>query len=1466
MYKVLERIILDRFIKHREEITRDEQAGFRPGRSTIDQVFIVRRVIEIRQRYSKPMQLDFEAAFDSPHRGRLLNTLRADGVPGKFVRLLDDMNQRTAAAVRTPAGCTTSFEVVSGVRQGEVAGPFLFNFAIDDIMRRTVDQCPADIVLAPSGCPLTELEYVDDVVIFAESSTKLQHVVSIISKVAAAYGLRLYPDKCKQIWISSRPRTGIRVDGQPIELVDEFCYLGCTLKNNGSYERDVQQRCDKAASASNSSTKCLWSTPITNEVKLRVYLSAIRPIMMYGSETWAAPSTVMEKLDCTERKLLRRLLGYFWPRGPADRLVQRVLRSSSGSSWKNPPDRKRKFWTEAVKEDLRTLGVDRQFRRDYSHMIMQFGQFLSHDITHAPLDQGPNAEALNCSSCDSFRTVSTSCMPIPVPEDDPFFSPIIEDEPQCIPFVRSLNGQRQLGPRTQINQLTAYIDGSVIYGSTICEANALRAGHGGKLKTSHSSEKSGSLLPQAEDRSQCQSYPRYPCFMSGDERVSQHPGITTLHILFHREHNRLASKLSSINPHWDDEMLYQETRRIVGAEIAHITFNEFLPKVLGNEVVDKYDLRPKPNGYFTGYDEHCEATLSHSFSTSAYRFGHSLARRTSPKQYSSKMKGCSPVLNTVNGVAVGEATLPIWREHFKTLLNRLAPSAPELEHVHRLTYVVNEAPPTESEVPVYPISAEILKYLPPSGIRGMTKIIPSIWIDERTPDSWRHAIITPLHKKLSVTDPRNYRGISLLRGMYKVLERIILDRFIKHREEITRDEQAGFRPGRSTIDQVFIVRRVIEIWQRYSNPMQLDFEAAFDSPHRGRLLNTLRADGVPGKFVRLLDDMNQRTTAAVRTPSGCTTPFEVVIGIRQGTLAGPFVFNFAIDDVMRGTVDQCPADIVLAPSGCPLTELEYVDDVVIFAESSTKLQHVVSIISKVAAAYGLRLYPDKCKQIWISSRPRTGIRVDGQPIELVDEFCYLGCTLKNNGSYERDVQQRCDKAASASNSLTKCLWSTPITNEVKLRVYLSAIRPIMMYGSETWAAPSTVMEKLDCTERKLLRRLLGYFWPRETGRSPCSTNSEEFAGFELEEATWPKAKVLDEVIQCKLLLKIEKVEQSCVQGRHTSAKMRVIASGDDISPPIKSHKFFSRPDAYFHNYTSPLDLAQNFEYADAIYDMKNGGAGSILLGLVSSSAMAADRHLNDALRNYLFSIRGKPQSGHDLAAINIMRGRDHGVPPYVAHRKLCGLATPVSFADLSGEMSTSAVEALSSVYESVEDIDLFTGIISETPMKGAMVGPTAACIIADQFSRIKKCDRFHYENDGSQKFSQDQLDQIRQITLSSVICANHGWIRKLQPDAFSIPDDIVNAPTNCGYVPKLDLAKWIDLDGCPISNSLSLSHGESTLISPCTGCTCTQEGLRCKATVVHDCYAVAEKYSVAEMKQDPACIIQCSSIFKKKYV
>ncbi|KAK6727151.1 hypothetical protein RB195_005074 [Necator americanus] len=258
------------------------------------------------------------------------------------------------------------------------------------------------------------------------------------------------------------------------------------------------------------------------------------------------------------------------------------------------------------------------------------------------------------------------------------------------------------------------------------------------------------------------------------------------------------------------------------------------------------------------------------------------------------------------------------------------------------------------------ISAGKLKYLPPSGIREMTEIIRSIWIDERIPDSWRRAIVIPHHKKLSVTDPRNYRGISLLRVMYKVLESYqLLDTLLPE-------------PVFSTLFA----------------PMECQ----------------------ENSFACLMTRINEQ-----------------LLQLHQ-------------------------------------------PDVDIKHQGSTKLQRVANLVR----SWLQPIRPEQCKPVCISLRPRTEIRVDRRSFEFVDELCYLGCTLKNNGSYERDVQQRCAKATFAFNSLTKCLRSTPITNEVKLRVYLSAIRPVMLYGSETWAAPSTVMERLDCTERKLLRRLLCY--------------------------------------------------------------------------------------------------------------------------------------------------------------------------------------------------------------------------------------------------------------------------------------------------------------------------------------------------------------------------------------------------------
>lgn len=78
--------------------------------------------------------------------------------------------------------------------------------------------------------------------------------------------------------------------------------------------------------------------------------------------------------------------------------------------------------------------------------------------------------------------------------------------------------------------------------------------------------------------------------LSGEIRVNEQLVLTCMHTLLAREHNRIAKELIVLNPHWDDEILFQETRRIVIAEIQHITYNEFLPILLGKDVMEKFGL------------------------------------------------------------------------------------------------------------------------------------------------------------------------------------------------------------------------------------------------------------------------------------------------------------------------------------------------------------------------------------------------------------------------------------------------------------------------------------------------------------------------------------------------------------------------------------------------------------------------------------------------------------------------------------------------------------------------------------------------------------------------------------------------------------------------------------------------------------------------------------------------------------
>jgi len=264
-------------------------------------------------------------------------------------------------------------------------------------------------------------------------------------------------------------------------------------------------------------------------------------------------------------------------------------------------------------------------------LLTSWSQLIGHDFSLA--DQATDEEGKPLKCCDKesfFFEKHPACQPISIPKNDPFFKFFKQ---KCMSFSRILPALKPncpLGPRSPINIVSSYIDGNFVYGSDLETAKRLRTMVGGRLKTTPLSEYGlKDLLPMKTGNPDigCERTGRPRdlfCFDAGDRRVNEQVPLTVVHTLFMREHNRIADQIAYFNSHLDDETIYQETRRILIAMIQHITFNEFLPVILGDKMMAKYGLTLKKDGYYDGYNPKINAGTRVSFQAAGFRFGHSM--------------------------------------------------------------------------------------------------------------------------------------------------------------------------------------------------------------------------------------------------------------------------------------------------------------------------------------------------------------------------------------------------------------------------------------------------------------------------------------------------------------------------------------------------------------------------------------------------------------------------------------------------------------------------------------------------------------------------------------------------------------------------------------------------------------------------------------------------------------------------
>ncbi|XP_055341681.1 peroxidase-like [Paramacrobiotus metropolitanus] len=271
-----------------------------------------------------------------------------------------------------------------------------------------------------------------------------------------------------------------------------------------------------------------------------------------------------------------------------------------------------------------------------------FGQLITHDLSLTPSFQVNNRQP-DCCVINADCQVS-ECFQFSIPPYDPFYSRF---NITCHQFARSLpskDARCRYGVREQFTTVTHWLDASPVYGSTEQQALAIRNYYKGQLsfRDVHTGipneqmiEIFEQILPSLPPHgpSSCKPLdPRRTCFLAGDERVNQQPLLMTFHTIFLRFHNLIANFIAAVYPEWSDEMIYQETRKIVIAAYQVITYKEFLPVLLGEKIANhkRYALKLLDEGYFDGYDDAYDPHVINEFTTGAFRL-HTLVADVVPR-------------------------------------------------------------------------------------------------------------------------------------------------------------------------------------------------------------------------------------------------------------------------------------------------------------------------------------------------------------------------------------------------------------------------------------------------------------------------------------------------------------------------------------------------------------------------------------------------------------------------------------------------------------------------------------------------------------------------------------------------------------------------------------------------------------------------------------------------------------------
>ena len=381
------------------------------------------------------------------------------------------------------------------------------------------------------------------------------------------------------------------------------------------------------------------------------------------------------------------------------------------------------------------------------------------------------------------------------------------------------------------------------------------------------------------------------------------------------------------------------------------------------------------------------------------------------------------------------------------------------------------------------ITTDWLKDLDKHNKHLLLELLNSWWDDERLPKEMSEARVASLYKKGDPNNLENYRPISLLNTLFKIIAMIIKWRIEEGIEDDLMSTQYGFRKGKSTTQAIYLARRLQEFAERAGLPgtmIFLDWEKAFDKIRHEWLLKTLESYKLPSNILNLIKSFYETPLFKV-VVEGVSSPwFTQSAGIRQGCPLSPYLFLLVMNRIFE-QVHNVKEQVSQMSTNTPFnyyefanvnfSEILFADDTLIFAAQGGSLEHLLWAVEEVSQVYGLRLNRTKCASISLKGT-REIMFSNGELVPQEDNAEYLGVMMNATADPVVEVNRRLAAARYVWLKLHIFWRHGLLTMRDKLLIYDALIGSKLSYGLHVLSLREGLINKLDAFYYKGLRKIL----------------------------------------------------------------------------------------------------------------------------------------------------------------------------------------------------------------------------------------------------------------------------------------------------------------------------------------------------------------------------------------------------------